>query len=85
MAGSLGCERCRWMKLCCFVDVASGCCAGCILVHAECSLFVLESDWQRIQDEEEETWLALLRARAEAACLELALAEVEQKKRSYAR
>ncbi|EMD86141.1 hypothetical protein COCHEDRAFT_1023927 [Bipolaris maydis C5] len=37
---SYRCSRCEEKNLRCFVDTATGCCAGCISVKAECSLFV---------------------------------------------
>ena len=38
------CDRCKEKGLRCFVDTASGQCAGCIAVKAECSLFVSDKD-----------------------------------------
>ena len=40
------CKRCEEKKLRCFVKTSSGRCAGCILVGAECSLFVSEEEWE---------------------------------------
>jgi hypothetical protein len=38
------CKRCEEKNLRCFVDTATGRCAGCISVKAECSLFVSEEE-----------------------------------------
>jgi hypothetical protein len=35
----------------CFVDTATGRCAGCISVKAECSLFVSEEEWEQVEAE----------------------------------
>ena len=45
------CKRCEEKNLRCFVDTATGRCAGCILVKAECSLFVSEEEWEKVQRE----------------------------------
>lgn len=82
---SSGCERCQKLKLRCFVDASSGQCAGCISVHAECSLWIPEKDWERVQAEKRRKRLELLRAEAEAARLRVELAEVEEQELSYAR
>ena len=86
-----GCRRCQEKKLRCFVDAVSGQCASCIAVHADCSLFVLEEEWESVQSEKEVKRLELLRARErqaaaaqESARLERELAEVEAKERSFA-
>jgi hypothetical protein len=41
---SFRCKRCEEKNLRCFVDTATGRCAGCIAVHAECSLFVSKEE-----------------------------------------
>ena len=38
------CKRCEEKNFCCFVDTATGRCAGCISVSAKCSLFVPEEE-----------------------------------------
>jgi hypothetical protein len=42
------CKRCEEKNLCCFVDTASSCYAGCILVSAACSLFVSKEEWEKV-------------------------------------
>ncbi|EMD93089.1 hypothetical protein COCHEDRAFT_1020883 [Bipolaris maydis C5] len=51
---SYRCSRCEEKNLRCFVDTATGRCAGCISVKAECSLFVSEEEWEKIQQEREQ-------------------------------
>jgi len=79
-----GCARCRAENLRCFVEASTGRCAACISVHAECSLFVPEKEWEKVQREKREKRLALLRSEAEVARLRLELAEAEDRERSYA-
>jgi hypothetical protein len=79
-----GCARCQKKKLRCFVDAATGQCAACIQVHAECDLFVPEEEWERVQREKREKRLALLRVEAEAARLRVELAEAEGRERAFA-
>ena len=55
------CERCEQKNLRCFVDTATGRCAGCISVKAECSLFVPEEEWEKVEREKEEKRLELAR------------------------
>ena len=43
------CKRCEEKGLRCFVDTATGRCAGCISVKAECSLFVTEEEWEKVE------------------------------------
>ena len=74
---SFRCKRCEQKNLRCFVDTASGQCAGCIAVKAECSLFVTEEEWEKVEAEKREKRLALLRAEAEVARLRLEVAETE--------
>jgi hypothetical protein len=45
---SFRCKRCEEKNLRCFVDTATGRCAGCISVKAECSLFVSEEEWEKV-------------------------------------
>ena len=78
------CKRCEEKNLRCFVDTASGQCAGCISVKAECSLFVSEEEWEKVEAAKREKRLALLRAEAEVARLRLEVAETEALERSYA-
>lgn len=82
---SFRCERCEQKNLRCFVETATGRCAGCISVGANCSLFVPEEEWEKVTRDEEEARLALLRSKADVAALELKLAEVESRKRQFAR
>ena len=79
------CERCEQKNLRCFVDTATGRCAGCISVKAECSLFVPEEEWEKVEKEKRDARLALLRVEAEAACLKVVLAEVEDREQQFAR
>jgi hypothetical protein len=78
------CKRCEEKNLRCFVDTASGQCAGCISVKAECSLFVTEEEWEKVEAEKREKRLALLRAEAEVARLRLEVAETEARERAFA-
>jgi hypothetical protein len=66
------------------VDTASRQCAGCILVKAECSLFVTKEEWEKVEAEKREKRLALLRAEAEVARLRLEVAETEARERAFA-
>ena len=75
------CKRCEEKNLRCFVDTASGQCAGCISVKAECSLFVTEEEWEKVEAEKRQT---LLRAEAEVARLRLEVAETEARERAFA-
>ena len=86
------CDRCEEKDLRCFVDTASGRCAGCIAARAECNLFVSEEEWEKVEDEEREKRLEVARLKvqaAEAGALlaksEAALLEVESRKRLFAR
>ena len=78
------CKRCEEKNLRCFVDTATGRCAGCIAVKAECSLFVTEEEWEKVEADKRSKRLALLRAEAEVARLRLEVAETEALERSYA-
>ena len=78
------CKRCEEKNLRCFVDTATGRCAGCISVKAECSLFVSEEEWEKVEADKRQKRLALLRAEAEVARLRLEVAETEALERSYA-
>ncbi|EMD84672.1 hypothetical protein COCHEDRAFT_1021058 [Bipolaris maydis C5] len=71
---SYRCSRCEEKNLRCFVDTATGRCAGCISVKAECSLFVSEEEWEKIQQEREQKELEVAR-----------LLEVKSRERSFAR
>jgi hypothetical protein len=58
---------CSWYKeknLRCFVDTATGRCAGCIAVKAKYSLFVSEEDWEKVQAEKREKRLEVARLKA---------------------
>ena len=79
------CKRCEEKDLCCFVDTATRRCAGCISVKAECSLFVSEEEWERVQQEREQKELEVARAEEAAARLRRELLEVKSRERSYAR
>ena len=78
------CKRCEEKGLRCFVDTATGRCAGCISVKAECSLFVTEEEWEKVEADKRQKRLALLRAEAEVARLRLEVAKTEALERSYA-
>jgi len=79
------CNRCEEKNLRCFVDTATGHCAGCIAAHAECSLFVPEKEWEKAEEEERATELALARSEAESARLRVELLEVKSRKQEFAR
>lgn len=86
------CERCRLKGLRCFVDTATGSCAGCIASKATCQLFVPETEWERVEEEEKDRELSIaqLRARraevdAQLAQEEVKLLEAQKKKRQFAR
>ena len=85
------CKRCEEKNLRCFVDTASGQCAGCIAVKAECSLFVTEEEWERVEAAKREKRLEIARAEErqlqatlETARLRRELLEVEAQERSFA-
>jgi hypothetical protein len=79
------CKRCEEKKLRCFVETSSGRCAGCISVGAECSLFVSEDEWKKVQEEREEKELAVARLEAQLSQQRLELLEVRKRERTYAR
>jgi hypothetical protein len=81
---SFRCGRCEEKNLRCFVDTATGRCAGCIAVKAECSLFVSEEDWEKVQAEKREKRLEVARLKAQLAQRELELLEAEAREREYA-
>lgn len=68
----------------CFVDTASGECAACIAVHAKCSLWVSEKEWERVQSAKRQKRLALLAAEAEVARLRLEIAQAEEEEQAFA-
>ena len=41
-------KRYKEKKLRYFIDTATGRCAGCISIRAECSLFVSEEEWEKV-------------------------------------
>jgi hypothetical protein len=59
------CKRCEEKKLRCFVKTSSRRCARCILVSAECSLFISKEEWEKVQAEREEKELAVARLEAQ--------------------
>ncbi|EMD69044.1 hypothetical protein COCSADRAFT_31820 [Bipolaris sorokiniana ND90Pr] len=65
------CKRCKEKGLYCFMDTATGRYAGCISVKADCSLFVTEKEWEKVEADK------LTRLRLEVA-------ETEALERSYA-
>ena len=86
------CERCEKENLRCFVDTRTGHCAGCIAAHAECTLFVPEAEWEKVQTEREREELEVARLEAEQsevaarlAARRVKLLEVKNKERSFAR
>jgi len=81
---SFRCKRCEEKNLRCFVDTATGRCAGCISVAAECSLFVSEEEWEKVQAEKRKKKLELARAEEDAARIRRELLEVEDREHSYA-
>jgi hypothetical protein len=88
---SYRCKRCAELKLRCFVDTATGHCAGCIAVKAECSLFVPEEEWEKVEKEKREKRLEVARAEErqlqatlETARLRRELLEVEAREREFA-
>lgn len=85
------CKRCEEKNLRCFVDTATGRCAGCISVKAECSLFVSEEEWEKVEAEKRQKRLEIARSealldaqRAQLSQQKLELLEIEAKERSYA-
>ena len=85
------CKRCEEKNLRCFVDTATGRCAGCISVSAECSLFVPEEEWERVEAEKRQKRLEIARAEErqlqatlETARLRRELLEVEAQERAFA-
>lgn len=81
---SFRCSRCEEKKLRCFVDTATGHCAACIAVKAECSLFVPEEEWEKVQAEKRQKRLEVARLEAQLAQSKLELLEAEERERSYA-
>jgi hypothetical protein len=86
------CKRCEEKNLRCFVETTTGRCAGCISVSAECSLFVSEEEWEKVQRERREKELEVARAEerqalaaAEASRLRRELLEVKSREHSFAR
>ena len=77
--------RCERENLRCFVDTRIGHCAGCIAAHAECTLFVPEVEWEKVQAEREWEELEVARLEAELAARRVKLLEVKSKERSFAR
>jgi transcription initiation factor TFIIIB Brf1 subunit/transcription initiation factor TFIIB len=78
------CKRCEEKNLRCFVDTATGRCAGCILVKAKYSLFVSEEEWEKVQQEKREKRLEVARLKAQLAQSELKLLEAEAQEQSFA-
>jgi hypothetical protein len=79
------CKRCDEKNLRCFVDTATGRCAGCISVNAACSLFVAEEEWEKVEQEKHKKRLALARAEEDVARAKRELLEVENRERQFAR
>ena len=79
------CDRCKEKGLRCFVDTASGQCAGCIAVKAECSLFVSDEDWEKVQEEKRRKRLEVARLEAQLAQSKVELLEAEAQEHSFAR
>ncbi|KAB2098833.1 hypothetical protein AG0111_0g12939 [Alternaria gaisen] len=77
-------KRCEEKNLRCFVDTATGRCASCISVKAECSLFVSEEEWEKVQREKREKRLEVARLKAQLAQSELELLEAEAQEQSFA-
>ena len=85
------CKRCEKKNLRCFVDTVSKQCAGCIAVKAECSLFVTEEEWEKVEAEKRQKRLELAyaeerqsQAAADTARLRRELLEVEARERAFA-
>jgi transcription initiation factor TFIIIB Brf1 subunit/transcription initiation factor TFIIB len=79
------CKRCDEKNLRCFVNTATGRCAGCISVYAECSLFVPEEEWEKVEQEEREKRLVLARAEEDVARAKQELLEIRNRKHDFAR
>ena len=77
-------KRCKEKNLRCFVDTATGRCAGCISVKAECSLFVSEEEWEKVQREKREKRLKVARLKAQLAQSELKLLEAKAQEQLFA-
>jgi len=78
------CKRCEEKNFRCFVDTATGRCAGCIAVKAECSLFVSEEEREKVESEKRQKQLEIARLEAQLAQSRLELLEAEARERSYA-
>ena len=78
------CKRCEEKNLRCFVDTATGRCAGCISVAAACSLFVSEEEWEKVQAEKRAKRLEVARLKAQLAQSELELLEAEAREQKFA-
>ena len=78
------CKKCEKENLRCFVDTATGRCAGCIAVHAECSLFVSETEWEKVAKEKREMRLQVAQLKAQLAASEVELLKVESREQEYA-
>ena len=85
------CKRCEEKNLRCFVDTVTGRCASCISVSAECSLFVSEEEWEKVEAEKRQKRLEIARAEErqlqaamETARLRRELLEVEAREREFA-
>ncbi|EMD84997.1 hypothetical protein COCHEDRAFT_1120378 [Bipolaris maydis C5] len=78
------CKRCEEKNLRCFVDTATGRCAGCISIAASCSLFVSEDEWEKVQAEKRAKRLEVARLKAQLAQSELELLEAEAREQEFA-
>lgn len=81
---SFRCKRCKEKNLCCFVDTATGRCAGCISVKAKCSLFVSEEEQEKVQREKRQKRLKVARLEAQLAQSRLELLEAEAQEQTFA-
>jgi hypothetical protein len=66
------------------VDTATGRCAGCISVKAECSSFVFEEEWEKVKREKREKRLEIARLEAQLAQSRLELLEAEAQQQAFA-
>ncbi|KAF2646956.1 hypothetical protein K491DRAFT_573795, partial [Lophiostoma macrostomum CBS 122681] len=79
------CGCCKKENLCCFVDIASGWCAGCIAVHAECELFIPKEEWEKVKQEKRGKELEVARLEALLAQSKLELLEMKSREQEFAR
>lgn len=78
------CDRCKEKGFRCFVIEASGQCISCVVVDADCTVFVSEEQWEEIQRKKKEQQLVVARLRALLAHKKQELLKTCMEERSYA-